>query len=113
MNDELKNRIEALEIRLSKFEKSDRFIFQKLIQLLDGRNIQLGLTTGTKIGTATTQKLGLYGKTPTAQQSAISAPSISVVSGSGADTVINANFSQLQTAVNSLRTALSTIGITA
>src|SRR3990167_6159416 len=49
--------------------KSDRYIFHKLIQILDGRNIQLGQTTGTKIGTATTDKLGFYNKTPIIQRS--------------------------------------------
>ena len=49
---------------MSMFLASDRYIFQKLIQLLDGRNIQLGKTTGTKIGTAIDQLLGFYGTTP-------------------------------------------------
>ena len=57
---------------LSHLIRSDRFIFEKLIQILDGRNIQLGLTTGTKIGTATTQKLGFLGKTPVIRQTASS-----------------------------------------
>lgn len=43
---------------------SDRYIFHKTIQILDGRNIITGRTTGTKIGTETTQKLGFYGTTP-------------------------------------------------
>lgn len=34
----------------------------------DGTNIVLNATTGTQIGTATTQKLGFYGATPVAQQ---------------------------------------------
>ena len=38
---------------------TDRFVFQKNLQILDARNIQLGLTNGTKIGTETTQKLAL------------------------------------------------------
>ena len=33
----------------------------------DGANIALGTATGTKIATATTQKLGFYGKTPISQ----------------------------------------------
>jgi hypothetical protein len=48
----------------------DRYIFQKHIQLFDGRNIQAGRTTGTKIGTAIDQKLGFFGKTPVVQQAA-------------------------------------------
>ncbi len=49
---------------------TDKFVFQKHIQLFDGRNIQTGRTTGTKIGTAADQKLGFFGVAPVAQQSA-------------------------------------------
>jgi len=38
------------------------------LTLLDAVNVVLGATTGTKIGTATTQKLGFYNATPLAQQ---------------------------------------------
>jgi hypothetical protein len=47
------------------------FIFEKNIKIFDGRNIQLGKTTGTKIGTeggATGQKIGFFGATPVLQQ---------------------------------------------
>src|SRR3990167_3078102 len=52
--------------------KSDRFSIYKLVQLLDGRNIQLGVATGSKIGTATTQKMGFLNKTPVVQQTTTS-----------------------------------------
>jgi hypothetical protein len=38
------------------------------VTLADGANIATGSTTGTKIGTATTQKVGFYNATPVAQQ---------------------------------------------
>jgi hypothetical protein len=41
------------------------------IQIADTRNIVLNATTGTKIGTATTQKLGFFNKTPIVQKAAI------------------------------------------
>ena len=34
---------------------------------LDGANLTFGTTTGTKIGTTTSQKLGFFGKTPVVQ----------------------------------------------
>lgn len=37
------------------------------INIFDGKNIQVGTTTGTEIGTATTQKLGFFGATPVVQ----------------------------------------------
>jgi hypothetical protein len=38
------------------------------LTIADAKNIVLNTTTGTKIGTATTQKLGFYNKTPIVQQ---------------------------------------------
>ena len=52
----------------------DRYLFQKSLQIFDGKNIQLGRTNGTIIGTASDQKLGFYGNTPIVQGSAISDP---------------------------------------
>ena len=37
------------------------------ITVTDGKNIVLGTGTGTQVGTATTQKLGFFGKTPIVQ----------------------------------------------
>jgi hypothetical protein len=39
-----------------------------LLHLADAGNIQVGTTTGTKIGTAAAQKLGFFGVTPVVQQ---------------------------------------------
>jgi len=80
---------------------SDRYIFHKKIQILDGRSIQTGRTTGTTIATATDQKLSVYGVTPIVQQGAISAPT-------GGDPID----AQARTAINSIRTALTNFGIT-
>jgi hypothetical protein len=41
------------------------------LQITDARNVVLGTTTGTKIGTATTQKLGFYNATPVVQPTAV------------------------------------------
>ncbi len=62
-------RLEFLETALAMLLVSDRYTFQKHIQMFDGRNIQTGRTTGTKIGTASDQKLGFYGLTPVIQPS--------------------------------------------
>jgi len=54
------------------------YVFSKHIRILDGRNIQTGRTTGTQIGTETSQKIGFFGKTPAVQQDSIAAaPSMS------------------------------------
>lgn len=77
---------------------SDRYTFQKHIQIFDGRHIQLGRSNGTMIGTAADQKIGLYGATPVVQAAHI------------------ANPSDLPTALNdiqSILTALENVGILA
>lgn len=90
-----------LKARVDANDFSDRFVMPKTFQFLDGRNIQLGTTNGTKIGTATNQKIAFFGSSPVAQQSGISAPS-------GGATID----SQSRTAVTSLINTLRTFGFT-
>jgi hypothetical protein len=92
---ELKGRIDA-------FERSDRFTFSKLLNFLDGRNIQIGRTTGTKIGTAADQKIGFFGHAPVVQQSNIPVPS-------GGATID----SEARTGIANLISTLRNIGINA
>lgn len=70
---ELEKRVKNLEDKLDMLLKSDRLILNKTLQFQDGRNIQTAQSTGTKIATSATQKIGFYGKTPTAQQTGIAA----------------------------------------
>ena len=70
----LQQKVEELEGVIEKLNKSDRYTFLKLLQLLDGRNIQLGRSTGTQIGTDTDQKLGFYGVDPVDQPATVSDP---------------------------------------
>jgi hypothetical protein len=82
---------------------ADRTIHQKDIQILDARYIQVGRTNGTMIGTASEQKIGLYGTTPVAKQGAITAPT-----GAGTSGVD----SPARTAINAIINTLKAIGIT-
>ena len=100
MNEEQVRKIVAEE--LMTLLGSQRYIFRKHIQLFDGINIQAGKTTGTIIGTETTQKIGFYGETPVVQAGAISAPT-------GGATID----AEARTAINSIRVALANIGIIA
>ena len=65
----------------------------------DAQNIVLGTTTGTRIGTATTQKIGFYNKAPVIQASAIASPTSDTVGG--------------KVAIDAIRTVLINLGLTA
>jgi hypothetical protein len=82
--------------------ESFRILSSGNIQMGDAIDITLNATTGTKIGTATTQKLGFYNKTPIVQPAAITAPT----AGTTIDT-------EARAAINSIRTALTALGLTA
>lgn len=88
---------QILRDELSNLIRSDRYTFHKLIQLLDGRNIQLGQTTGTKIGLDATSKLSVFGVTPVIQGTTIADPSGQAADLDGeARTAINALIDRLQ-----------------
>ena len=98
--EQLNQRVRLLEGVIQTFIKSDRYTMQKAIQMFDGRNIQLGLTTGTIIGTAggtTGQKLGLWGTTPVVQPAAIADVAAGAAASDGvARTAINAILAALR-----------------
>jgi hypothetical protein len=100
MNEEEVRKI--IQDELSAFLGTNNYNFQKNIKIFNGRNVQLGKTNGTKFGTETTQKIGFLNATPVSRQSAITAPS-------GGATVD----AEARTAINSIRTVLSTFGFTA
>ena len=75
---QLKTRMGALEAMLSILIFSDRYVLQKDLQFQDGRRIQFGTGTGTRIGTATGQLLSFYGVTPVDQPVAVSASAMRI-----------------------------------
>ena len=78
--------------------------FQPLgdITIANAKNIIVNTTTGTKIGTATTQKLGFWNAAPVAQQAHVADPS-------GGATVD----AEARTAINSINALCATLGLTA
>jgi len=82
----------------------------------DGINIVADTTTGTKIGTAVTQKLGFWNATPVIQQASAAQAAVTPTSAvTGADTVsaagVLAAIQAVETLVNRLRLDLVTTGI--
>jgi hypothetical protein len=72
-----------------------------LLTLSDGGNLVFGATTGTKIGTATTQKIGFYNATP------IVRPAVSGFYSSDVDNTIGT----IKTVVQNLLTAMTNLGL--
>jgi hypothetical protein len=64
--------------------------------LADARNIAVGTTTGTKIGTATTQKLAFYNATPIVQPAGVADASGGAVIDTQARAAINAVIANLE-----------------
>src|SRR3990167_6996782 len=113
---QFEQRLSQVEGLLNQLIRSDRMTFYKHLQILDGRNIQLGQGTGTKIGVAISDRLGFFAQTPTTQPTSASQAALSLDSNvSGGDTVsladVNSNFAAIQTLVNQLRSDLVTLGL--
>lgn len=77
------------------------------LTLVDGLNVPVGTTTGTQIGTATTQKLGFYGKTPVVQQTNATLANIAAIADS------TAGATAAQACVQAFATALANLGLCA
>jgi hypothetical protein len=81
---------------LTWMEDEDYFKFDDDIMLLGGENIILDTSTGTKIGTATSQLLGFYNATPVNQPDTVADPSGGGTQDAEARTAINAIIDRLQ-----------------
>ena len=66
------------------------------ITLGDAQNIAVNTTTGTKIGTATTQKIGFFNATPVVQGASVADATGGVIIDAEARTAINAIISRLE-----------------
>ena len=96
---------------LSKFISSDKFVFEKNLQIFDGRNFQFGLTNGTIFGTSTQQKFGFHNSTPTVQrQGAAQAAVVGTADGTYSGNEQNL-INDLVTLANELRAAIVEKGL--
>lgn len=74
----------------------------RTITMLDGAHLALGTSTGTQIGTGSTEKLGFYGATPVVRPAGVS-------DATGGATVD----AEARTAINTLITRLEALGLIA
>jgi len=112
---QLDQRLARIENTFNHLVYSDRFIFQKHLQMFDANDMSFGGSMGTRIGTATNQKIAFWNKTPIIQPASANQAALSLASIAGADTVsssaVSSNFSSLQTLVNQLRSDLVSAGL--
>ena len=99
-------RLDQIEALLAQLIKSDRYTMEKHLQLLDGRHIQTGVTTGTKIASTTTQRLGFFGAIPISQPVSPTFPS----GGSTIDFQARSSINQI---INTFSANLGGLGLTA
>lgn len=76
--------------------------------IADGVDYAVGTSTGTKLGTATNQKLALWGQTPTARPAALTAANAGTVNSGDAAT--DAVIENLRTRLGELETRLQAFG---
>ena len=96
-------------------EDEDYFQFADDIAITGGENIVLSATTGTKIGTAPTQKLGFWNATPVDQPATVSDAATQVLTGT--DTVditkVTNDLTSCKNAINAIIDRLQEAGIVA
>lgn len=83
-----------------------------LITIPDATNIAVNATTGTKIGTATTQKIGFYNAAPVVQGASIADVNTATVDTSYGQPEVDV-ITDLRTKVNSLISRLEALGLIA
>jgi len=96
------------------------------VTITDAKNIVVGSTTGTKIGTATTQKLAFFNATPVVQPSGaneaaltdstggtagFTLSAVGATNGSDVSGTINSNLASLARLLNQIRSDLVTLGL--
>jgi hypothetical protein len=106
---------QIIQEELAWFLKTNRYVFDKNIQILDRKNIQLGRANGTKIGTATDQKIGFYGATPVDKPATVSDASTDNITG--VDTVsktqVTNDLTSCKNAINAIIDRLQELGLIA
>ena len=102
---------------LQEFFASDRYIFHKNIQVLNGRNFIFSsgqnAGDGTKIGTAANQKLAFFGAEPCSQESYISIPTMINLGGTYNELDLETNFNRIVSTFDDILALLENFGFMA
>jgi len=96
-----------------KFYYSGVAAFGGDVTFADAKNIILNTTTGTKIGTATDQKLGFFNAAPVIQQTGVAAQKTDYATPDlDTEAEIITAINTTNAAINTLRTAINALGLT-
>lgn len=98
---------EIIRDELSDIIKKNKLVFPYPMQILDGNDITLAQLIGTRIGTATTQKLAFLGSIPRVQWPNIPHPNIQLAAYS------QANAESLRSTIESLMDLCKAFGLLA
>lgn len=81
------------------------------VTITDGKNFQFGQTTGSKLGSAATEKLAFWGATPIVQPASANQADVTQTAGATYTATEQAMLNALKTLVNQLRADLVAAGI--
>ncbi len=110
---QLEKRVLELE-KFIRFIHSDRYIFQKHLQMFDANDILFGGVKGTRIGTTTKQKFAFHGATPVIQRTNASQAAVDTtgaITGVGAYGYSQSQANAIITLLNEIRAALVEKGV--
>lgn len=120
--EQLKQKVAHLENLLNLVIKNDRYSFTRTVEFNTSKIKMSPKTTiscpgadvgeGLKIGASPTDLIGFFGVDPVWQQPGVAVPTISIVTGSGADVAINNNFSNIQSTFEDLLPIFTSLGLT-
>src|SRR3990167_6451116 len=97
-NERLETRIRELENQVKQISRRGNVFSEPVVIYLDGRNLQFGTSSGSKIGTSTSQKISFWNASPSIQPTNGANLTNNVTAGGSNDVI--ANFTDLSVYAN-------------
>lgn len=110
----LKKEVKNLKDILDFLVFSDRYIFQKHIQMFDAKDMTFGTNKGTRIGTTSSQKFAFHAATPVTQRAGASQVAVATTASTNTTPfgyTTSAQADAIVTLVNEIRATLVEKGL--